>query len=723
MKQYNHIRLLAGAALAMSIGLIPLSASLASPQTAIAATSSGHHSVQTATSNHDQEQPSDGIIVTLTDKAEQEVLSLLGGCDAASASMHGDSAQVNAQTSSVDIDLLSSSSAFQELDKAGMMVTQQVATTNGDIALELQPTGDESDRDALDRVRKLDSVKSAQLNYVYELIDPVADEPLSAAAQTEMTAVALGNSEKATEDSLPNDPWVGISNPDEAPNQYYLYSSHFAEAWGMAKADKSVTVAVLDSGVALDHYDLKDNVLNSLAWDSYYGQTLTGAGDNVGHGTHVAGIIAGVANNGRGIAGGSYNAKILPIKVFSDSASKPQSNTTALISAYQYILTLISSGAVDDLHVINLSLGYYGSDSNDRLLQRTIRDARESYRIATVCAAGNGNKVDTPYTENIYPADFEECIAVTALTPTGSNVVFSDYNSAKDISAPGASIWSTYTRETTLGGVNYGKYSRLSGTSMASPMVSAAVALMFAERPNATVDQICDALYTTAEPVIDAENDRSQTSGSHGALNAAAALVELDNTVEEPLSFTDVHKGDWFYDAVMNAANRKIMNGYPTGEFRPNKSLTREQAAVVLYNYLGDGDTSAPRAPHVDVLDDYYTTAVNWAVSKGYMKGMGDSDRFGVGEPLERQQLAGIFANVAASEEDLKGIDAGILQGMTDYRDATDWAVPALAWCVTNGVINGKGQPDGTRQLQPRVACSRAEMAGIMMNAIGQGII
>lgn len=716
MKQYTHIRVMATAALAMSIGLIPLSSTLASPQLA-EATTAPTSAPDAAGKN---QQPSDGIIVTLTDEAEDEIVSLLGKTDANAIDI------LSTDERDATVDLLDSSSAYRELEDAGMEVTQQVTTTDGDIALEVQPAKGVSDQEAVADALKLDGVKTAQLNYVYDLIDPTLDKPLSTAARTNMTALATdggAKEEKASESGLPNDPWVGISNPDDAPNQYYLYSSHFTEAWGMAKANKSVTVAVLDSGVELDHYDLKDNLLTTLAWDSYYDQALTGTGDYVGHGTHVAGIIAGVANNGRGIAGGSYNAKILPIKVFSDSAVKPQSNTTALISAYKYILTLINSGAVDDLHVINLSLGYYGSDSNDRLLQRTIRDARDNYRIATVCAAGNGNKVDAPYTENIYPADFEECIAVTALTATGSNVVFSDYNRAKDISAPGAGIWSTYTRETTIGDVNYGKFSRLTGTSMASPMVSAACALLFAERPNATVDQVCNALYATAEPVVDAENDRTQTSGSHGALNVAAALVELDATVEKPLSFTDVAKGDWFYDAVMGAANHKIMNGYPTGDFRPNKALTREQAAVVLYNYLGEGDTTSPRAPHSDVLDDYYTTAVNWAVAKGYIKGYGDTNVFGVGQPLTRQELAGIFANIVASKEDLQNIDASVLQGMTDHRDSSDWAVPALAWCVTNGVINGKGQPDGTRQLQPKASCSRAEMAGIMMNSIGQGLI
>lgn len=704
MKQFTHIRLLATAALALSIGLVPLSAR-ADNGGAGAAAAASSTAVSAAAGQASTSPETDGVIVTLTNKAERELQSLDDG------------------RANCDISMLDSSSTFQELDQAGLDVTQQITTADGDIALEVQPEQGVSDQEALEDALELDSVESAQLNYVYNLIEPVIDEPLASAASTDAARAATSAGEVSTlaVDQMPNDPWAKNSNPDEDPNQYYLYSSHFVEAWNMAKADADVTVAVLDSGVMLNHDDLKANVLTSLAWDSYYNKALTGDGDNVGHGTHVAGIIAATANNSIGIAGGSYNAKILPVKVFSDDAS-PKSNTTAIISAYQYIMTLVSSGAVDNLHVINMSLGYYGSDINDRLLEETIRTARNDYRIATVCAAGNGNKVDTAYTENIYPADFEECIAVTALTPTGSNVAFSDYNKAKDISAPGASIWSTYLRDTTIGNVKYGKYNRMTGTSMASPMVSAAAALMFAQNPDATVDQVCQALYATAEPVVDAENDRSELSGSHGALNVAAALVELQNIIDAA-QFPDVKPGDWFYDAVLDITRRGIMHGYDdgTGTFGPNNDLLREQAAAVFYNYLGKSDTSAPRAPHKDVLDDWYTVGVNWAYDKGYINGFSD-EVFGVGQPLTREQLCCIFANILASEDEVENVDMTKFEAMPDADKTSSWARKSVAWCINKELINGV-DVDGGRQIQPDVNCSRGMMAALLSSAIKFGLI
>lgn len=704
MKQFTHIRLLATAALALSIGLVPLSARADNGGTSAAAAAPST-AASAAAGQASTSPETDGVIVTLTNTAERELQSLGDG------------------RANGDISMLGSSSTFQELDQAGLDVAQQITTADGDIALEVQPEQGVSDQEALEDALELDSVESAQLNYVYNLIEPVIDEPLASAASTDAARAATSAGEVSTlaVDQMPNDPWAKNSNPDEDPNQYYLYSSHFVEAWNMAKADADVTVAVLDSGVMLNHDDLKANILTSLAWDSYYNKALTGDGDNVGHGTHVAGIIAATANNSIGIAGGSYNANILPVKVFSDDSS-PRSNTTAIISAYQYIMTLVSSGAVDNLHVINMSLGYYGSDINDRLLEETIRTAREDYRIATVCAAGNGNKVDTAYTENIYPADFEECIAVTALTPTGSNVVFSDYNEAKDISAPGASIWSTYLRDTTIGNVKFGKYNRMTGTSMASPMVSAAAALMFAQNPDATVDQVCQALYATAEPVVDAENNRSELSGSHGALNVAAALVELQNIIDAS-QFPDVKPGDWFYDAVLDITRRGIMNGYDdgTGTFGPNNDLLREQAAAVFYNYLGKSDTSAPRAPHKDVLDDWYTVGVNWAYDKGYINGFSD-EVFGVGQPLTREQLCCIFANILASEDEVENVDMTKFEAMPDADKTSSWARKSVAWCINKELINGV-DVDGERQIQPDVNCSRGMMAALLSSAIKFGLI
>ena len=164
MKQYTHIRIMATAALAMSIGLIPLSSALALPQSAASAPDASQTSSE-------RDQPSDGIIVTLTDKAEREILSLLGETDVNAidtlsiddakgdrAVNDGGNGGDNSDSSdAAAIELLDSSSAYRELEDAGMEVTQQVATTGGDIALEVQPADGVSDQEALEAALELDS--------------------------------------------------------------------------------------------------------------------------------------------------------------------------------------------------------------------------------------------------------------------------------------------------------------------------------------------------------------------------------------------------------------------------------------------------------------------------------------------------------------------------------------------------------------------------------------
>jgi putative cell wall-binding protein len=299
-----------------------------------------------------------------------------------------------------------------------------------------------------------------------------------------------------------------------------------------------VTVAVLDTGIRVDHVDLAANIDTTHMRDIYM-ETSPGTitspnnptGDKNGHGTHVAGIVAAVADNVTGVTGASFNAKVLPLKVFDNQSTNPGAFTSDLVAAYAYLLDLVEQGELNDLHVINMSLGGYGAPSAyDLLLQGSISEAREDYDILTVCAGGNGyqdssdpSRYGQPRTEPMYPSDFAECLSVTALDAYGCNVLWSDYNASKDISAPGSSILSTY-------GTNASSYVYLSGTSMASPLVAGAAALLWSVDDDLTVSEALTALYTTARPINDTTRDRTQpdgngvSSGSHGALDAAAAV-------------------------------------------------------------------------------------------------------------------------------------------------------------------------------------------------------
>lgn len=620
---------------------------------------------------------------------------------------------------STDSWLRSGDTAEQQLEQVGLRVTDRMETSDG-VILAAEPTEGQSDEEAAAAAQTLPGVAAAQPNYIYSLIDGV-EEPAPANAVTPGATAAPTTPTTSTASPLAtsraNDPFAQTSNSAINPNQYWLYNATFTDAWNSATTDGSVTVAILDSGVRANHEDLSANILRDVAYDAFYDKPLNfndaNQGDLNGHGTHVAGIIAGVANNGIGIAGGSFNANIVPIKVTNDENSK--ASTLSLTMGYRYMLSLVETGTCPNIRVVNMSLGSYDSALNDSLLKNAITRARNEFGIVTVCAGGNGNSV-TPKTEPSYPSDFEECVSVTALEPDGTNIVWSDYNQYKDISAPGRSIWSTYIRENSLAN---GPYASLSGTSMAAPLVAGAFALLFAAVPDATVDEACEAVYATARAINDPVNDRRQTSGSHGAIDVAAAVNYLE--AHHVKHFADVHEGDWFYDTVNYATSNGIMNGYAgTNLFGPNDVMTREQAAAVLYNYLGNGAIE-PAAPQTDINQtDWYARPVNWAIATGYMNGY-DSRTFGVGDSLTREQVACIIANVTGNST--TQANPAKFNALPDHNATSSWARTCVTWAVDKGVINGVEQANGTRLLIPGGTATRAEMAAVIKNAIFSGLL
>ena len=364
-----------------------------------------------------------------------------------------------------------------------------------------------------------------------------------------------------------------------------------------------------------------------------------------------------------------------------------------------------------------MSLGGYGDAfSEDDLLHSYISDAREDYGIVIVCAGGNGSN-GRPQTEPIYPADYEECISVTGLEKDGTNLTYSDYNAYKDISAPGQGILSTSKN---------GGYASNSGTSLSAPIVSGTVALMFYAEPNATPDEVYEALCQTATPVVDPEHDRTVpdengvVSGSHGALDAGAATSYLKEHVTR---FKDAVQGDWYYNSVMFVGTRGIMNGYNNGQgyFGALDLLARQDAASLIYNLLGHGQ-DAPDHGFADVEDGaYYQTAVNWCAEQGIFKGYAGTNLFGVNQPISREELMCVIYNIAAE----KGaqVDASAFYAMPDHASTNSWAVNAAKWTLSTGVINGSKQPDGSTLLLPWALTTRGEMAAIMMNSIKNGVL
>ncbi len=258
-----------------------------------------------------------------------------------------------------------------------------------------------------------------------------------------------------------------------------------------------LVVAVIDTGIELSHPDLKTNI---IANKSCVSGAKNGNDDN-GHGTHVAGTIAAI-DNSIGVVGVAPEAKLIAVKVLNRNGSGTWSSVICGID-------WVTANAVKyNIKVANMSLGGSGSSdnncgyTNNDPLHKAICKSRDAGIVYAV-AAGN----ETNSTNISVPASYNDTvITVSALSdsdgvpggigfPTyyGADdtfATFSNYGSEVDLSAPGVDIYSTYKG---------GGYATLSGTSMATPHVSGAIALYLKNNPTATWLQVRDGLKASAE--------------------------------------------------------------------------------------------------------------------------------------------------------------------------------------------------------------------------------
>ena len=182
-------------------------------------------------------------------------------------------------------------------------------------------------------------------------------------------------------------------------------------------------------------------------------------------------------------------------------------------------------------------------------------------------------------------------------------------------------------------------------------------------------------------------------------IEAVFAKDNPDTGVDNP--FTDVHPDDWFYEAVMFVYQNNLMNGTSATTFSPNNATTRAQIATIFYRMAGSPAVENTN-PFTDVPygpgTDWYYDAVLWVQQNGIMQGYGDN-LFGPGDPVTREQLAMIFYNYAKFKG-YDTTASGDLSGFTDAGDLSPWAQEAMKWAVGSGVMSGKGNgildPKGT---------------------------
>ena len=299
---------------------------------------------------------------------------------------------------------------------------------------------------------------------------------------------------------------LGDPNDPNFPLQWALkqvqdHDVDAPEAWDIYTGGNTITIAVIDTGVDLDHPDLQANIVAGID----YVNDDNDPDDDNGHGTHVAGIAAAIGNNSTGVAGVSWAAKIMPVKVLNSAGG---GYTSDLAKGIRYA---VDHGA----KVINMSVGakYSKWPCNWPDVEAELNYA-VSHGVLMVVAAGN----DYQYGVNC-PAAYDQVIAVGSTTSSDARSSFSNYGPRLDIAAPGSDIYSTL-----IGGYGY-----KSGTSMATPHVAGLAALVWSFAPSLTHSQLRDVIQNNADDLGAAGWD--QYFG-YGRINAYKTLdaVTLQNT-------------------------------------------------------------------------------------------------------------------------------------------------------------------------------------------------
>jgi len=382
---------------------------------------------------------------------------------------------------------------------------------------------------------RVEGIDIAEPNYIYTLPEPA------------------GSSSLLSTQSL-NDP-LETAKWDHA-------IMHAAEAWatdvdgaGTTPDGTGVVIGVVDTGIDGTHPDLAGAFVNGYDathclqlpqniippnYDASYPQEI--------HGTHVAGIAAARGDNGQGVAGVAYKAKLMDLKVFCGGFTDDWTIAEAILAS---INDADGDGIIPN--VITMSLGGKGYGW---VLKRAIDSALQD-NVAITVAMGNSFQDEVEY-----PSGYPGVIAVGATTPDDEKADFSTSGSQISVSAPGVDILSTWpTWDLDAGGKPY-LYYRISGTSMATPEVAGAVALVKQFLPNATAYEVKRLLETTADDIGPSGFDRGS---GYGRINlkklvdkvhdALAGTYSLEQGGTAVISVTTLNNRDTDNDGTITSAN------------------------------------------------------------------------------------------------------------------------------------------------------------------------
>ncbi|MDX2147760.1 MAG: S8 family serine peptidase [Planctomycetota bacterium] len=358
---------------------------------------------------------------------------------------------------------------------------------------------------------------------------------------------------------------VLVPNDASYSTQQYAHQRVNSEpAWDITTGSSSVIIAITDTGIQLDHQDLAARLVPGAnsAGTSVIPQTSGGQVNDINsHGTHCAGIAAGIGNNSVGIAGMGWNNRIMPIRV---------SNSTGGGSSFTALQSGATWAAQNGARIVSTSYSGVNSASN----QTVGATLRSTYNTLWFWAAGNANS-------DLGADNYPDVMIVMSTDSADAKSSFSNFGAAVDLGAPGSSIFSTVNGSSTA-------YGTKSGTSMACPAAAGVAALILSVNTNLSAVQVRDILLNNVDDLGTAGEDN--TFG-RGRVNSGRAIADAYRiSFPSDLPFSD---------------------DFETGNFQNAKWVYRDTGANV--SVAAFAEPSGTRSANVNVARRIETNAIRLA--------------------------------------------------------------------------------------------------------------
>jgi subtilisin family serine protease len=429
-------------------------------------------------------------------------------------------------------------------------------------------------------------------------------------------AEAVGLVKIAT--TVPNDP--------EYKNQWSLRPTLVDLLWDKHKGSSDVVVAVADTGINFNHEDLPgDRILP--------GTDVVNAGDNdptdeQGHGTMVAGVVAAVSNNAKGVAGVCWSCRIMPIRAITGNG------TGTATDSVEGLLYAADNGA----DIVNMS---FGAEGSYQAMEDAIEYAAGKGVIMVSSAMNEGRDVQ------VWPGQYDQVINVGGTTGGDKMHANSNYGPTVDIASP-------YTVATTNmeGGYSFPIY----GTSFASPTVAGVLAVLKSAFPNATPAQLRDAITSTADPCCDGKIN----GGRLNAIKAYNKLAGTQNadTTKPSLEVIAPTEGATISGSILMAVSASDNVGVAKVHMRINDG-TPAFDATVPYSFTW-GTSGSADGPHTLYFTAYDAAGNSTTVARNVTLSNANPDTtkptVNVTSPAEGATVSGANLQINVTASDANGV-------------------------------------------------------------------